>query len=61
MTEPHWIRHSISCLPDCEGDWDCGGCRCHDGPEHAWGCTTRCADDDCGCTCHQEGLFDEEE
>lgn len=60
MTEPHWIRHSISCLPDCEGDWDCGGCACH--PEqHAWGCSCKCTDDDCWCCCHQEDLFEEGE
>lgn len=61
MTEPHWIRHSISCLPDCEGDWECHGCQCHDTPPHAWGCHERCRDTACECCCHQPDLFEEGE
>ena len=55
MTEPYWTTHSITCTPDCEGDWECGGCQCHP-DNHSWGCHERCHDPECGCGCHAPEL-----
>lgn len=58
--QPYWMRHSITCTPGCEGDWECKGCPCHPEPDHSWGCHDRCRDAYCQCIHHQLTLFDEE-